>query len=152
MWKVTIIVPLLTAFLVGYLGPDAVYSLLQQVISSVPSSCLSVLHTLTEATQHLIAPLVRFFSLGGDSAFYSPETGSGPFELPKCLRNPLAESQLKEHTHIGLLGHVFDVSENDGIYGGGGAYAYLTGNMLFHLIVHDAYFDCRSGRHAVVGL
>lgn len=87
---------------------------------------LDGMNALIDANSRFLAPLFRLFRfMSVDSA--STDENDGPFKLPRCLRNPTAPESLEKHKHLAILGHVFDVSSNQQIYGPNGIYAFLTG-------------------------
>ncbi len=131
MWKLGVLLALASALTIPYVWPDyAVH--LKDAWASLSPSIVNGLYDLIDANSRLMAPLVRLFSMrdSEDINFLSPEDDNGLFEPPMCLRNPLAEPQLEKHKHLAILGHVFDVSENDRIYGPRGIYSYLTGILI----------------------
>ncbi|KAA3675187.1 uncharacterized protein DEA37_0007855 [Paragonimus westermani] len=48
------------------------------------------------------------------------------------MKNPLRVEQLRKHTHLSLLGLVFDVSVYEELYGSKGSLVQLTGHNEIH--------------------
>ncbi|KAF5403787.1 hypothetical protein PHET_02876 [Paragonimus heterotremus] len=77
-----------------------------------------------------------------------PSNLNPDFALPRCMKNPLRVERLKKHTHLSLLGLVFDVSVYEELYGSKGSLAKLTG----HNEIHHFCQSTVSGGFALDGL
>ncbi|KAF8572252.1 hypothetical protein P879_01849 [Paragonimus westermani] len=77
-----------------------------------------------------------------------PSNLNPDFSLPRCMKNPLRVEQLRKHTHLSLLGLVFDVSVYEELYGSKGSLVQLTGHNEIHHFCQPSV----PGRFALDGL
>ncbi|VDK20605.1 unnamed protein product [Taenia asiatica] len=150
MRKVGVLVALFLAILVSRWRPDhgVRFNLAWE---TVRLHILDTMNALIDANSRLLAPLFRLFRF---NSIYpaSTDENDGPFKLPRCLRNPIAPERLEKYKHLAILGHVFDVSSNQQIYGPNGIYAFLTGRDATRMLVSEDMQDSGLEAYALDGL
>ncbi|KAL5112665.1 hypothetical protein TcWFU_008157 [Taenia crassiceps] len=112
---------------------------------------LDGINALTDANSRFLAPLFRLFRFKSVD-YTSTDENDGTFKLPRCLRNPTALERLEKYKHLAVLGHVFDVSSNQQIYGPNGIYAFLTGRDATRMLVSEGMKDSGLEAYALDGL
>lgn len=129
MWNTGLVFALTAALLAAYFSPTCTNVLKKAWQEATPYLLLG-LETLLDATERLMFPLLRF------CGWRPGQDPGGKDQLPACLRNPMdAEKDLKVHTHLAILGHVFDVATIKHIYGRRGTYAHFTGKDATRLLL-----------------